>query len=114
MNVGIVVLASFLSLVVGQNDTGWRTIYISSGSNSSCFVDHCYSFQDVISNQSYFFLSNTTLELSPGKYIIIERIGHLVIANIKNFRLKGTTDSLVEESTTISCQNGATLGFFVV
>lgn len=41
--------------------------------------------------------------------MITENVGHLVIANIKNFRLKGT--SLLKGNVTISCQNGATLGF---
>lgn len=80
-----------------------------SDSSNSCFVEHCYSLQDVTSNWSYFIGSNMTLELFPGRYVITENVGHLVIANIMNFQLKGT--SLLEGNVTISCQKGATLGF---
>ena len=108
------VLSPFLLFAFGHNNTGWRTIYIMSDSSNSCFklVDHCYSLHDVTSNWSYFIGSNTTLELLPGRYIVTENISHLVVANIKNFQLKGT--SLLEGNVTISCQNGATLGFIFI
>ena len=111
--VKIVVLTTLLLCVLGQNDTELRTIYITSDNSSSqitsCPVDHCYSLQDIFHSQSYFFDSYTTLELLPGSYDITERVGQLVIANVRNFTFKGS--SSVKGDVTITCLPGATLGF---
>ena len=105
-----VVLTTLLLCVFAQNDTELRTIYITSDNSSSrCPVDHCYSLEDVFNNQSYFFDSNTTLELLPGSYDITERVGQLVIANVRNFTFKGS--SSVKGNVTITCLPGATFGF---
>ena len=96
--------------IISQCNSGWRHFYITPGDlQEMCPIDHCYSLQDVINNQSYFFDSYTVLELTPGRYDITERVGQLVIANISHFTLKG---SLVESkpNITIDCQQNATFG----
>ena len=111
--VKIVVLTTLLLCVFAQNETELRTIYITSDNSSSqitsCPVDHCYSLQDVFNNQSYIFDSYTMLELLPGSYDITERVGQLVIANVRNFTFKGS--SLMKGDVTITCLPGATFGF---
>ena len=95
---------------VSLSNSGWRHFYIAPSDSAwqeRCPTDHCYSLQDVIKNQSYFFESNTMLELIPGRYDITERVGQLVIANVSNFVLKG---SLQINSTIIYCQQNATFG----
>ena len=96
--------------VIGQCDLERRHLFIGPGNDPSqerCPTDHCYSLQEVIKNQSYFFDSNTTLELMPGRYDIIEKVGQLVIANVSHFILKGSQINL----TVIYCQQYATFGF---
>ena len=95
---------------------GWRTIYIAPSDSSSyqvsqCPVNHCYSLQDVISNQSYFFDSKTTLKLIPGRYDITERVGQLVIANVSHLTLKR---SVIEQNVTLFCHPNATLGLTII
>ena len=95
---------------------GWRTIYIAPSDSSSyqvsqCPVNHCYSLQDVISNQSYFFDSKTTLKLIPGIYDITERVGQLVIANVSHLTLKR---SVIEQNVTLFCHPNATLGLTII
>ena len=104
----IILLASHLNDISWCN-SGWRHFYITPGDSASqerCPTDHCYSLQDVIKNQSYFFESNTVLELMPGRYDITERVGQLVIANVGHFILKGSQIN----STTIYCQQNVTFG----
>ena len=95
-----------------DSDIQWRTIYVTpeeSTSQIGCPVDHCYYLQDVFSNSSYFFDSYTTLELLPGMYDITEEVGQLVLIEVKNFTLKGSTPNV-----TITCQPGATLGLTII
>ena len=97
-----------------QNSTEWRTIYIAPGDDdyslADCPVDHCFYLQNVFSNSSYFFHSHTTLELLSGVYNITEQVGQLVLTNVNNFKLKGSSSKV----THIACQPGATLGLIVV
>ena len=94
-----------------------RTFYITpsdSSSQLSCPVDHCYSLQDVINNQSNFVDSYMTLilKLMPGRYDITERVGHLVIAGINNFILKGVRIyGRGNAKARIICHGNATFGF---
>ena len=63
-------------IVVSQCNSGWRHPYITLGDNASqkrCPVEHCYSLQDVINNQSYFFDTYILMELMPGSYHITVR-----------------------------------------
>ena len=59
-----------------------------NASERRCPIDQCYSLQDVIKNQTYFFDSNTTLDLMPVRYDITERLGQTVINDVSNFILK--------------------------
>ena len=107
-------LLTIIPLAIHLNNTswcnsGWRHFYITPGDSASqerCPTNYCYTLQDVIKNQSYFFESNTVLELMPGRYDITEKVGQLVIANISHFMLKGSQIN----STTIYCQLNATFG----
>ena len=101
-----------LSHNVMYNDNEMRVFHILSEDRSpqiSCPVDQCYSLQDVINNQSYFFDSNTTLELLPGNYDITQSVGVLVIVDVSDFKLKAS--SLVNGNVSIVCQPDASLGF---
>lgn len=96
--------------VTGQCDLTWRHLYVRPGDDASrerCPTDRCYPLHDVIKNQSYFFTSNTTLELMPGRYDITEKVGQLEIVNISHFILKGSKIN----SSMIYCQKNATFGF---
>ena len=96
--------------VISQCDLEWRHLYIGPSDDASqerCPSNYCYSLQDVIKNQSYFFKSNTTLELMPGRYVITEEVGQLEIVNVSHFILKGSQINL----TMIYCQKNATFGF---
>ena len=113
MNRWLITIVFVNMIVISQCNSGWRHLYIIPGDNASkeqCPVEHCYSLQDVINNQSYFFDTYTVLELMPGMYDITESVGQLVIANISHFTLKG---SLIQSkpNTTIYCQQNATFGF---
>ena len=57
----------------------------------------------------YFFDSNTTLELLPGVYNITENVGQLVLINVENFILRGSSPNV-----TITCQSGATWGLTII
>ena len=77
------------TILCNQSALGWSTFYISpSNCDSWPADDYSYSLQDVINNQSYFFDSNTTLELMPGKYNITEKVGQLVIISSSEFSNK--------------------------
>ena len=55
-----------------------------------CHPDvYCYSFQEIVNNQSDYFTSNTVLELSPGIYNIYREL-NLHIANVTNFELRSS------------------------
>ena len=103
-------LSSFLSSF-GQNSTDseiqQRIIYITP--EDSCPVEHCYRLEHVLSNSSYFFDSYTTLELLPGEYNITEKVGQLVLVEVVNFTLKGSSPNV-----TITCQPGATWGLTII
>ena len=107
-------LLTIILLAIHLNNTswcnsGWRHFYITPGDSASqekCPTDYCYTLKDVIKNQSYFFESNTVLELMPERYEITERVGQLVIANVGHFMLKGSQIN----STIIYCQQNATFG----
>ena len=97
---------------INTTQTDWRVVYIKADSDNSqvdCPVQQCHSLLNVIRNQSYYFKSNTTLELLPGNHYITRKVGHLVIANVSNFKITGS--SQVKGNVTISCQPDATLGF---
>ena len=96
-----------------QNSTNseiqWRIIYVIPEDGNllvDCPVDYCYPLQDVFNNSSYFFDSYTTLELLPGMYDITEEVGQLVLVNVKNFTLRGSSRNV----TIITCKSGATWG----
>ena len=96
--------------IFGQCSFDWRHLYVRPGDDASqerCPSNYCYSLQDVIKNQSYFFKSYTMLELMPGRYDITEEVGQLEIVNVSHFILKGSQINL----TIIYCQKNATLGF---
>ena len=103
-------LSSFLSSF-GQNNTDseiqQRIIYVTPEDN--CPVDLCYRLEDVLNNSSYFFDSYTTLKLLPGEYNISERVGQLVLVEVENFTLKGSSPNV-----TIICQPGATWGLTII
>ena len=115
--INLVLLASlFLSasaLSENSTDIQWRITYIipedSESSLTRCPVNYCYHLQDVFSNSSYFFDSYTTLELLPGEYNITEKVGQLVLVNVTNFILKGSSPNV-----TITCQPGATWGLIII
>ena len=86
----------------------------STTSQNTCPADICYTLQDVISNRSHFFKSNTTLELLSGMYDITENIGQLVIENVSHFRLIGAIAMSGEPETVIICHQNATLGITFV
>ena len=96
-----------------QNSTNsLRTIYVTpadSASQVSCPVDYCYNLEDVLSNSSYFFDSNTTLELLPGMHNITEKVGQLVLIKVVNFTLKGSSSNV-----TVICQPDTTWGLTVI
>ena len=107
-----------LLLFVGafSHSSEGRTVYVIPDDNDlqgltycSCPADHCYSLQDVLSNSSYFFDSYTTLELLTGMYNITEKVGQLILVNIENFILRGSSPNV-----TITCQPGATFGITIV
>ena len=106
----LLLATSFLSSF-GQNSTDpeiqQRTIYVTP--EDSCPVDRCYRLEDVLRNSSYFFDSYTRLELLPGEYNIIEKVGQLVLVKVKNFTLKGLSPNV-----TIICQPGATWGLTII
>ena len=97
-----------------ENDT-WinhRIIYIAPDSSSSqvdCPVEQCHSLLNVLRNQSHYFESNTTLELLPGTYYVTEKVGHVVIANVNQFKIKGSLQ--FKGDAIIICQPDAILGF---
>ena len=109
----ILLLATFSSFLssFGQNSTDseiqQRIIYITS--EESCPVDLCYRLEDVLNNSSYFFDSYTTLELLPGEYNITEKVGQLILIEVVNFTLKGSSPNV-----TITCQPGATWGLTII
>ena len=100
-----------ISVFCNQSAFGWRTFYISPRNSDSCPADHCYSLQDVINNQSYFFDSNTILELMPGRYIITEKVGHVAIDQVQNLLM---TWSVVGQNVTIHCASNTTFGIMVI
>ena len=107
---------SFLSAIAfNQSSTEfqWRTIYIipeDRGSSLSCPVNYCYQLQDALSNSSNFFDSNTTLELLPGVYNITKKVGQLVLVNVENLILRGSSPN----SVNITCQSHAFFGLTVI
>ena len=99
-----------------QPDTG-RVIYITADSDTSkedCPAEQCHSLMNVLKNQSYYFDSNTTLEILPGTYYITEKIGQLVITEVNNFKIQGSSLLNGRSNATIICQPSATLGFTFV
>ena len=111
----LIIIAS-LVICTRTSQSLWRIFHISASDNSSqesrC-VDNCYTLQDVIHNQSNFFDSHTTLELTPGKYDITENVGQIVIANVQHFILRPSTTNQFE-NVTIFCHPNATFGISVV
>ena len=96
--------------------SGRRTFYISPGKSDlqvNCPADQCYSLQDVISNQSYFFDSYTTLELMPGRYNITEKVGQLVIDQVQNVLVKRSVVGQ-KYNVTIQCDSNATFGITII
>ena len=99
-----------------QPDSG-RVIYITADSDTSkedCPAEQCHSLMNVLKNQSYYFDSNTTLEILPGTYYITEKIGQLVITEVNNFKIQGSSLINGRPNATIMCQPSATLGFTFV
>ena len=106
---GIIIVAISI-----RSALSWRTFYVLPSKSSdtiSCPADHCYSLQDVINNQSFFFDSNTTLELMPGRYNITEKVGQVIIYQVQNLLVK---QSVVNQNVTIHCDSNTTFGLTVV
>ena len=115
----LLIILSF-SLTVCHNTTqpvSERVIYITADSDFSkgdCPAKQCHSLVNVLKNQSYYFDSNTTLEILPGTYYITENIGQLVITEVNNFKIQGSSLFNGRPNATIICQSSATLGFTFV
>ena len=106
-----VLLIIFLfSLTVCHNTTqpdSERVIYITADSDTSkgdCPAEQCHSLMTVLKNQSHYFDSNTTLEIFPGTYYITEKIGQLVITEVNNFKIQGSSLFNGRPNATIMCQ----------
>ena len=80
----------------------------------------CYSLQDVFSNRSYFFRSNTSLRLLPGKYEISENIGDFTVTNVNNLTISGSSRlswirrDYSNADASIHCQPNVTFGFVFI
>lgn len=85
-----------------------KLIYISpnTSANSSAFckVSKCYSLQNAVDNQSYFFSSNTLLKFIPGKFEITTNIGQLTVLNVINFSIVAHQEheALIDSDQTVT------------
>ena len=101
-----------------QSNPNFKRFYVSPHGHAElstvCKVNNCYSLQDVIDNQSYFFSSNAILELMAGKFEITESVGQLAIVDISNFSIIVHHQSFSDnnQTATFYCSRpGATFGF---
>ena len=79
----------------------------------NCPVE-CYSLQEILNNQSYYFMSNTTLKFMPGKFEISENI-NFIASNINKFAMSGSSSPWIDSNaTTIHCQPNATFGLVFI
>ena len=73
--------------------TSVRKVYVvpnsEDGTHVTCSNVYCYSLQEVVDNQSDYFISNTVVELEPGIYNIYGELT-LHIANVTNFVLRSS------------------------
>ena len=95
-----------------SDSTKCRIIYVTSDDSNSqvdCPVDHCYHLQEVVGYLSQFDYSYKTLELLPGTYNITEKVGQLILVDVENFVLRGSSSNV-----SIICQPGATFGLVII
>ncbi len=94
-----------------------RKFYIASNitEHENCSAtDNCYSLLEAINNQSFFFTSDTTLELISDRYEINETVDQILIANVSSLLINGMMGANGTHSATIYCQPGATIGFLLL
>ena len=81
--------------------------------NDTC-PGQCYSLQYVLSHHELFFVSNTTIELMPGQYVVNESFGNILIESIEHFTMTriNSNRSNTSSAITIYCDQYGTLGLY--
>ena len=74
--------------------------------NDTC-PGRCYTLLYVLSHHELFFVSNTTIELMPGQYVVNESFGNILIERIEHFTMTSTNGS-----TMIYCTQYGALGLY--
>ena len=99
----------FVSFVIGVSRATQNYIHVvpeNETTESPC-QGHCYTLEHVLTHHEKFFISNTTIELFPGQYIVNKSFGNVVIDNVENQIVKGKISTI-----DIICAKYATLGLY--
>ena len=69
----------------------------------------CYSLLHVLTQSEQFFMSNTTITLLPGQYLVNESFGNIIIEGIEHFAMIGAEG---KNGIIIHCTEHGTMSFY--
>ena len=91
--------------------TATRTLYVKPSIATACQHTPCYAFSDVLQNPSQYLASGTTVFFLAGVHEISYDKGQVVIANVNNLALVGSSSGVGQPHSRLWCKNTFGLTF---